>query len=50
VNPPVVRDVGNLLYVQLSERIADETADETRRRWRAFVDLVAPITMPPLET
>lgn len=48
VRPPVVRDVGDLLYVQLSERVADATSEETRARYRAFVDLVAPITMPPL--
>jgi hypothetical protein len=46
VKPPVVREVGELLYVQLSERLADATADETRRRWRAFAALLAPITLP----
>ncbi len=45
VAPPVVRDVGNLWYVQLSERVADSTAPETRARWRAFAELLAPITV-----
>ncbi|MCW5805488.1 MAG: hypothetical protein KIT31_24170 [Deltaproteobacteria bacterium] len=48
VKPPVVREVGELLYVQLSERIADATAPDTRTRYRAFCDLVAPIVMPPV--
>jgi hypothetical protein len=49
VRPPVVRDVGDLLYVQLSERVADATAPATLERWRAFADLLAPITMPALQ-
>lgn len=46
VKPPVVRDVGELLYVQLSERVSDALAPETEARRRAFADLVAPITAP----
>lgn len=48
VEPAVIRDVGELLYVQLTERVSDATGPEARARYRAFVDLVAPITMPPL--
>ncbi len=50
VKPPVVRDVGELLYVQLSERVADALAPETEARRRVFADLLAPITMPRLES
>jgi hypothetical protein len=49
VKPPVVREVGELLYVQLSERVADALAPETEARRRVFADLLAPITMPRLE-
>ena len=48
VKPPVVRDVGDLLYVQLSERIIDALAPEAALRLRAFTDLVAPLTLPLL--
>jgi hypothetical protein len=50
VKPPVVRDVGELLYVQLSEHVADALAPETEARRRVFADLLAPITMPRLES
>ena len=50
MKPPVVRDVGELLYVQLSERVADALAPETEARRRVFADLLAPITMPRLES
>ena len=44
---PVVREVGDLLYVQLTERVADATSDAAQLRYRAFAELLAPITMPP---
>jgi hypothetical protein len=47
VKPPVVRDIGDLLYIQLSERVSEATSDQAKARYRAFVELVAPITMPP---
>lgn len=50
VKPPVVRDVGELLYVQLSERVGDALAPETEVRRRVFAELLAPITMPRLES
>jgi hypothetical protein len=50
VKPPLVREVGDLLYVQLSERVSDALAPETEARRRAFADLLAPITLPRLET
>ncbi|MEO8840635.1 MAG: hypothetical protein ABI704_03630 [Kofleriaceae bacterium] len=46
VKPPVVRDVGDLLYVQLSERVSDATSEAAKARWQAFADLLAPITVP----
>jgi hypothetical protein len=48
VQPPVVHDVGDLLYVQLSTNVADALAPETEARRRAFADLLAPITVPQL--
>jgi hypothetical protein len=48
VQPPVVQDVGDLLYVQLSTNVADALAPETEARRRAFADLLAPITVPQL--
>ena len=47
VKPPVVRDIGELLYIQLSERVSESTGDAAKARYRAFADLLAPITMPP---
>lgn len=48
VRPPVLRDVGSLLYVQLSERVAAAQSPETQARWRAFLELLEPITVPRL--
>lgn len=47
VRPGVVRDVGDLLYIQLTERVSDATSDVAKARYRAFAELLAPITMPP---
>jgi hypothetical protein len=47
VQPPVVREVGDLLYLQLSERVSDAESEFARKRWMAFAALVAPIVMPP---
>jgi hypothetical protein len=47
VRPPVVRDVGDLLYIQLTDRVSEATSDAAKARYRAFADLLAPITMPP---
>lgn len=47
VKPPVVRDIGELLYIQLSDRVSESTGDAAKVRYRAFADLLAPITMPP---
>ena len=46
VRPPVVRDVGELLYVQLSDRAADALSPEAEARRAAFAELLAPITVP----
>ena len=46
VAPPVVHDVGDLLYVQLSTTVADALAPATEARRRALADLLAPITVP----
>ncbi len=46
VAPPVVHDVGDLLYVQLSATVADALAPATEARRRALADLLAPITVP----
>jgi hypothetical protein len=46
VQPPVMRDVGELLYVQLSERAEDAMAADTLARKRAFWELLAPVTVP----
>lgn len=47
VKPPVVRDIGELLYIQLTERLSEATSDAAKARYRAFAELLAPITMPP---
>lgn len=49
VQPPVVQDVGELLYVQLSA-LADALAPATAARRGALADLLAPITVPPLSS
>jgi hypothetical protein len=46
VQPPITRDVGELFYVQLSERVSESTSDAARERGKAFTDLLAPITVP----
>lgn len=48
VRPPVHIDVGELLYVQLSERVEDALTPDTLVRWRAFVELLEPIAVPGL--
>lgn len=47
VKPAVARDVGNLLYIQLTERVSEATNDVAKARYRAFAELLAPITVPP---
>ncbi|NVB85042.1 MAG: hypothetical protein HOV81_42135 [Kofleriaceae bacterium] len=47
VKPAVVRDVGDLLYIQLTERVSEATSDVAKARYRAFAELLAPITVPP---
>ncbi len=46
VQPPVVREVGDLLYIQLTERVSEATSDAAKARFRAFAELLAPITVP----
>lgn len=46
VEPPVVHELGDLLYVQLSATVADALAPATEARRRALADLLAPITVP----
>jgi len=46
VGPDVVRDVGELVYFQLSERVEDAVTAETERKRRAFEELAQPITVP----
>src|SRR5262245_46999699 len=48
VKPPVVREIGELLYVQLSEHPRDALAEPARAKQRAFEDLAAPLVVPPL--
>lgn len=48
VRPAVVRDVGALFYVQLSEHVDDALLPETEARRRAFRELLEPITVPRL--
>lgn len=47
VQPEVSRDVGDLFYVQLTARVTEATSDVAKQRYRAFAELLAPITMPP---
>jgi hypothetical protein len=47
VKPPVVHDVGDLLYVQLSSSVEDALAPETEARRQALVELLGPIIVPP---
>ncbi|NVB80738.1 MAG: hypothetical protein HOV81_20245 [Kofleriaceae bacterium] len=46
VNPPVVHDVGDLLYLQLSASVDDALSDETQARRRALIELLTPIIVP----
>ena len=46
VQPPVVHDVGDLLYVQLSASVADARTPAAEARRRALAELLAPITVP----
>ena len=47
VQPEVTREVGDLFYVQLTARVSEATSDLAKQRYRAFAELLAPITMPP---
>jgi hypothetical protein len=47
VAPPVMKDVGSLLYIQLSARAEDALAPETLARKRAFWELLAPPVAVP---
>jgi hypothetical protein len=47
VAPAVIREVGDLTYVQLSERVEDALAPATEAKRRALADLIAPIVTPP---
>lgn len=46
VQPAIMRDVGRLLYVQLSERAEDALSPEIVARKRALWELMAPVTVP----
>lgn len=46
VQPEVIREVGELLYVQLTSRVSESTSDAAKRRFVAFAKLIAPITLP----
>jgi hypothetical protein len=46
VQPPVVRDVGELLYVQLSASVEEANAPQAEARRQAFIELLAPILVP----
>ena len=47
VKPPVVHDVGDLLYIiQLSSSVEDALAPETEARRQALVALLNPIIVP----
>jgi hypothetical protein len=46
VKPPVIHDVGDLLYVQLSSSVDDALAPETEARRQALVELLSPIIVP----
>jgi hypothetical protein len=47
VRPEVSRDVGELFYVQLTARVSEAASPLAKQRYRAFAELLAPITMPP---
>lgn len=46
VRPAVVRDVGSMLYVQLTERVEEAMSPEALERRHAFAALLEPITVP----
>lgn len=46
VRPPVMRDIGTMLYVQLTERVDDAVSAEALERRRVFAELLEPITAP----
>jgi hypothetical protein len=46
VAPAVIREVGDLTYVQLSERVEDALAPATEAKRRALGELIAPIVVP----
>lgn len=46
VKPPVVHDVGDLLYIQLSASVEDALAPETEARRQALIALLEPIIVP----
>ncbi len=46
MKPPVVRDVGDLLYIQLSASVDDALAAETEARRQSLSELLAPILVP----
>ncbi len=46
VNPPVVHDVGDLLYIQLSASVDDALAPDTEARRHALTELLEPILVP----
>lgn len=45
VQPEIMRDVGDLLYVQLTERVTESTSDAAKQRFVAFAKLLAPLTL-----
>jgi hypothetical protein len=47
VQPEVTRDVGDLFYVQLTAKVTQAASETAKRRYEAFAELLAPITMPP---
>jgi hypothetical protein len=46
VQPAIIREIGALTYVQLSERVEDALAPATEAKRRALNDLLAPIVVP----
>lgn len=50
MRPPVIRDIGDLLHLQLSVRVDDALAPETEARCRALTELLDPIGVPRLSS
>jgi hypothetical protein len=46
VRPPVMLDIGTMLYVQLTERVDDAVSAEALERRRVFAELLEPIPAP----